>query len=285
MSLAANFIAQADFNRDGNPDLAVDLTDGNIAVLLGDGQGGFSAPVLSPAGVLYTFIFAADVNNDGKPDLVTSYDTILYGNGDGTFQAPVNIFPQATDVWWVAAADFNGDGRTDLAFLTGTSYRAVTVFLNQGHGQFQILPPYNLPSPGIAQSLHIGDFNHDGRIDLVAGESYGIDVLLGNGDGTFPQAVQYKVPYLEQTFGVTVGDFNGDGHQVVALATDVSCDVQVFLGNGDGTFQVPTNAWGTGERDQIIVSGAFHGQGNIRQDIVVSSSDGVDVLINTTPRQ
>jgi FG-GAP-like repeat len=278
VSLPANFIAAGDFNSDGHPDLAVDLTNGNIAVLLGDGKGGFSAPILSPAGVIATYIFAADLNGDGNLDLVTAYGTVLYGNGDGTFQAPVTIFPGTTDIWWVASGDFNGDGKTDLAFITGPGFRAVTIFLNQGNGQFEILPAYNLPNYG--QTIATGDFNHDGKMDLVVGEWYGIYILLGHGDGTFQQPVEYKLPYVNAAFGVTVGDFNGDGKQDVALATDSNCDVNVFLGNGDGTFQIPTSAWGTGLSDQIIVSGQFQGQQPGHDDIIVSSADGVDVLLN-----
>jgi hypothetical protein len=117
-------LAVADFNGDGNPDLAVTQFDGNtVNVLLGNGDGTFqTGPSYTVGSGLHSSPFAvavADFNRDGISDLVTAnYNSdnvsVLLGNGDGTFQAATNYDTDLNAVS-VAVGDFNGDGFPDLA--------------------------------------------------------------------------------------------------------------------------------------------------------------------------
>ena len=185
------------------------------------------SPVSSFSGTGVTA--AGDFNNDGKLDLVVGnglFFDVYLGNGDGTFQAPLQ-HNSTTPVASVLPADFNGDGKLDLAILDGIAN--TTVFLGGGNGsgflQQQVFRSYNA-------ALATADFNGDGKLDLVITDySAGFTTFrLGNGDGTFGSPLK-----LTAAFGgvPAIGDFNGDGK------LDLAVGGVVYLGNGDGTFRAP----------------------------------------------
>jgi hypothetical protein len=138
-------------------------------------------------------------------------------------------FPDA-----VVVSDFNGDGASDLATVSGGS-RYVDVLLNNGDSTFGNSTRYNVGT--ILTGLAVGDFNGDGTPDLAVG-SLGtgqVIILLGNGDGTFQVTPPFHVAGVDQ---VVAGYFNGDGTLDLAATNDFG-SVNVLLGNGDGTFQAP----------------------------------------------
>jgi hypothetical protein len=226
-------IAVGDFNEDGIQDLAV--SNGNeadtsnsggnnsVTILLGNGDGTFTASSSSPAtGSSPSSIAAADFNRDGILDLaVSNYGsnsvTILLGNGDGTFST-ASASP-ATDRGpsSIAVGDFNEDGKQDLAVSnvgstgpTGSPSGSVTILLGNGDGTFS--PASGSPITGnFSGSIAIGEFNGDGILDLVGAT----DLLLGNGDGTFTATPINPLGYDPSNL-IAVGDFNGDGIQDVA---------------------------------------------------------------------
>src|SRR5579862_1673314 len=129
-------VAVGDFNGDGKADLATANQFGNVSVLLGNGDGTFETAAHYPAGAGAVAVAVGDFNGDGKADLVTvNYAdnslSVLLGNGDGTFQASVNYtlatFPYVSPDS-VAVADFNGDGKADLA-VANASAGSVSVLL------------------------------------------------------------------------------------------------------------------------------------------------------------
>ncbi len=128
------------------------------------------------------------------------------------------------------------------------------------------------------QSVAVGDFNGDGKPDLVVANSgsNNVSILLGNGDGTF----QYQVTYTTGTtpYSVAVGDFNGDTHLDLAVANDASNSVSILLGNGDGTFQNAVN-YSVGSNPHSVAVGDFNRDGKL--DVVTAnySSGNVSVLL------
>ncbi len=161
-----------------------------------------------------------------------------------SFLAPVN-YPVDPGPQAVATADFNGDGRLDLAVSNGP----VGVLLGNGDGTFQAAR--NVIPTGISNAtpgtLAVGDFNADGRLDLATA-NYGGEVIvaLGNGDGTFAPARSLVVAPNSNALSVAVGDLNGDGKLDLAVGAEVPLGypdygpyLHVLLGNGDGTFAVP----------------------------------------------
>ena len=243
-------IAAGDFNRDGLIDLAVvNYADNTVSVLLGRANGTLAPQLTYPTGVGSVAIAAADFNGDGRVDLAvanancplekqctSSTVSILLGNGDGTFQPHIDLAVGALPSS-VVAADFNGDGKMDLA-VANSFDATVSVLLGNGDGTFQPQTTYataatrpNMP----LQSVTVGDFNNDGKLDLAVTCSSVISVLPGKGDGTFG-------PHIDSGVGglfLAAGDFNGDGK--LDLAVDGPNEggyptLWVLLGIGDGTF-------------------------------------------------
>ncbi len=207
-----NNAAVADFDGDGNPDLAVSFPDlDEIQILLGNGDGSFTPlPPISATGVFV--VATGDINKDGNADLVVvnptpNTVTILLGNGDGTFTETTPISTPGNGAGGealipvaVALGDFNRDGIADLAVVNGPRFvqgapGSVTILLGNGGGTFTAAA--EAPATG-GQPLFIaaGDLDGDGKPDLVvtnmnAGypQPGDLTVLLGNGDGTFTPTV------------------------------------------------------------------------------------------------
>jgi Bacterial Ig-like domain (group 3)/FG-GAP-like repeat len=253
----------ADFNGDGIPDLAIISTDNRdsfggpytVAVFLGNGDGTFQAgPTIQPSGMqVYPYMISGDFNGDGRPDLAiltwglssTSYLTILLGNGDGSFSAKPTVvavsLPNQGGVGVsgnMAAADFNGDGKLDLAVVGDyISNGGVGILLGNGDGTFTTAGP-NLDQTADFALIATGDFNGDGIPDFVTPNYFEFGgsptIFLGKGDGTFTfSKVAFTLDYFPTS--VVVGDFNGDG--VLDLAFSDLNGVEIALGNGDGTFK------------------------------------------------
>ena len=189
-------VAVGDFNGDGRPDLAVTnganttsgAVPGNLAVLLGNGDGTFQAARTIDVGITPAFVAVRDVNGDGRPDLAVanfrSNDvSVLLGNGDGTFQAPRN-FDTGTGPLSIAVGDVNSDGQADLAVanfdfnIRGPN--TVSVLLGNGDGTFQAAQAFSVGTN--PASVAVGDFNGDVRQDLAVGNfnSDNVSVLINN---------------------------------------------------------------------------------------------------------
>ncbi len=275
-------LAVGDFNGDGKLDLVVggQLGSGgsggnNVNVLLGNGDGTFQAPLVSPTNGFPTFLAVGDFNNDHKLDLVIIDDpgdvSVLLGNGDGTFQAPSdnNSFPGPH---WIAVGDFNNDHRLDVA-VSGFSGGSMNWGILLGNGDGTLQPALIYPLDYTPGSVAAGDFNHDGNLDVVLGGYFGpsdVAVYLGNGDGSFQPGANYG----PAGGGVLVGDFNGDGY--LDIVTD---GVYLLLGNGDGTFG-PSQLFPVGRSVSWMLFGDFNG--DRKPDVVISDSIlGEIMMLNT----
>ena len=225
------FIGAADLNGDGIPDLVVSARN-NVSIWLGKPGGAFAAPVSYSIQGGYQFtgysvtLAFGDFNGDGKIDIAVPSQAgnivLLLGHGDGTFSMgpviplsfPAGAPPGPFGPVNLVAADFNGDGRLDLA-ATGTSAggalsSAFAILPGNGDGTFQ--PPSFIPLP--AANIAAADLNGDKIPDLiVTGADFGTAVLLGNGDGTFAAAQPLSGLPLQS---IAIADLNHDGLPDVA---------------------------------------------------------------------
>ena len=236
-------VVAGDLNLDGTVDLAVlnlNISNGavTVAVLLGNGNGTFQAPIayatpgtFNAGSGLAGLLATGDVNGDGVPDLALATDglVILLGNGDGTFQTPQSYsLGSGSGFAGLAIADLNGDGKADAALAANGS---VVILLGNGDGSFGAPSAFSAPTTANDDSgIALGDFNGDGVPDLaVSDREYNkAYVFLGNGDGTFQPAQTYNAGFLASS--IVVGDFNGDGRADMAVTDFDQNAVSVLLG-------------------------------------------------------
>ncbi|MCY2941407.1 MAG: tandem-95 repeat protein, partial [Planctomycetota bacterium] len=202
----------------------------------------------------------------------------------------ISFSPQTTLATWnkagkVITVDVNNDGKKDIVVQNigygepnnGPRHDFVYVFLGRGDGTFETR--IDTATGSYSNWLGSGDFNGDGKVDFVTpnycGES--ITILLGMGDGTFNRQDMSNAGGTTSPSFVTTGDVNGDGKIDILTTNQNSSNVSVFLGNGNGTFQVPT-LLSTSAIPSRIVAGDFNSDGKL--DIVVHTAPG-NVPANT----
>jgi hypothetical protein len=316
-ALEGNPAGVTDVNLDGKADLITEM-GANFFVMFGQAKGSLQAPYYSavaPAGgPQFLSLVSGDFNGDGKQDLVVGQPSpgtqgaaglyLVPGNGDGTLAAPVAL-PFYGAVTFLFAADFNKDGKPDLAAVIAPpatpAQPVLQILLNDGNGAFQEssgIPITPFPFEIAGGPMGVADFNGDGVPDLyvynLLGGNWDLTVLLGNGDGTFREVdnpIQAAIDFGEQVVGA---DVNGDGKSdlIFFLPDEFPNQILVFLSNGDGTFTpggsyYPSICPCQGALSAAMSAGDFNGDGV--PDLVIlqnyesgsSSVSSIRVLLGT----
>jgi hypothetical protein len=268
--LAPISIAVADFNGDGNLDIALaNRSSNDISVLLGKGNGTFATQVKYAAGTGGpdpVSIVAADVNGDGKPDLIvadsgTNKISVLINSGTGTFgtAVPYSVgkVPSA-----VAVGDLNGDGFPDIA-VTNSADSTVTILLNSGSGTFTVSNTYPTDvNPSAVVIANLGNGSNDLAVANQGGND--VSILLNQGNGTFAAAKNYCVVSTAGScnsvaavspVSLVAVDLNGDNKIDLAVAS-LGQSVTTLLNNGSGVFTLTATATSS-QTPQAIAAGLF----------------------------
>lgn len=246
-----NSVGLADLDRDGDLDVAITNSNDNVVIFFNNGQGIFVealAPNPYPVGSLPISLAIADLDGINGLDIaVANFNgnsaSVLLNNGNGTFSPAVN-YPVGTNPVWVSLGDVNNDGKIDMITANNAS-NDISVLFGNGDGTFQTATPYSAGAGTGPEAMALGDLNQDGFLDVVTA-NFGnntVSILLNQENGAF--VLTSSLPLAGLGFRVAVGDVNKDEKlDMVVTVYNPSLGLSVasvYFGNGDGTFQTPTD--------------------------------------------
>ncbi|MFZ6052046.1 T9SS type A sorting domain-containing protein [Halocola ammonii] len=275
-------VTYGDFNSDDHVDIVTANSEAaNISFIPGYGDGSLgSADTISLSGILFC-IASADLDGDGQLDIVTANNTtafVLLGNGDGTFQ-PADSYEAGGSPSRVYCKDINNDNIPDIVEACGDG---IFVLLGSGDGSFA--PATGYLSGLAANDVAIADFDNDSVLDIVSTThltltNSELSFLKGNGDGTFaPSSSILSITYPDNFIaGITSMDIDGDGHADLMVANSGNSikRVEIYFGNGNGTFGDPV-FYSTHSRPFYIY--LTDADNDLIEDIVVEEGNGFTVL-------
>jgi hypothetical protein len=236
----------------------------------------FSTATSFPVGEGPSDVVVADFNKDGKPDLATANQgtnniSILLGTGTGSFGTANNFNIGFTPIS-LALGDFNSDGNLDIASVKRDSADVgqVAILLGNGTGSFGTPTSFDTGEADgksdFGRGVGAGDFNSDGKLDLVTIGNNNLSILLGTGTGSFGAPTNLNVNGSNSRF-FAVEDFNADGKLDLAFI-DSSDNVSILLGTGTGSFGTPTK-FKAGNDPIGLATGDFNGDN--KPDLAVTN--------------
>lgn len=246
-------LATGDFNEDGRLDVVVTNAFEGVATLINKADRKFKAPRSYKVGTNPLFIKTGHFTSSGHLDLVVP-NHLLIGQGDGTFSIG-NAYTADLGVSSAVVADFNGDGKDDLA-VSNTFSGTVSILIGNGDGTLQ--SAQNFLSGLYPSAMISGNFSHNIDLVVVNFDSNSISRLPGNGDGSF-QAPQ-TIPISSYPNIIAAGDFNHDGNlDLVAFS---------YKSFASGPIVITSPAHGRHTGEKLTISGIAGGDGTLRQVVV-----------------
>ena len=259
-----------------NTDALLDIiavSNNNIYILLNNGDRTFTTTSWANAAPSLTFVATGYFNNDVFLDFVASPNKIYFGDGSGAF--PSNIALPFSALFGADVSDFNKDGFDDLVVLEGSSPTISRILLNDGNGNFSESNSLSLGALSISVSTSnaLADFNNDGNPDFAlispligttCLDSYFLSlgtIVLGDGNGGILATENFEV--CGTSYNMTTADVNRDNELDIVVANGSFKRLEVLLGNGDGTFQLPTRVpLGAEKITFVLARGDYNRDGN-----------------------
>jgi uncharacterized protein (TIGR03437 family) len=296
-------LAVSDLNSDGKPDIVVIDNVGNtstnhLAILFGDGKGGFSSGGSLPAPCPVS-VAVADLNRDGRPDILVSQGCgiqsvlVFLGTGSGRF-GTATTFPSygasgnpiARTASSIATADFNHDGNPDVV-LANTETGYITIQIGDGKGGLSL---YQRTTIGLTHplSLTVGDFDKDGYPDVAVSflEGQSISVFFGDSSGSIFNRPRVDLASIGlYSPSLATADFDGDGNLDLAITNTAGNDsgdlgVSLFTGDGRGGFKRRIDFKTTVQSVYSLSVGDLNG--DRRPELIFGGDTVVGFFANTT---
>jgi hypothetical protein len=234
----------------------------------------------------------ADVDHDGRLDLVTHYRdereiAIHLGQGGTRFPAtPSRVFKLSHEAMGSMLADINNDGHIDIGIESyDETGEYAQMMLGDGKGGFEALPRFatTSPFPYYKGGFRFGDFNEDGKIDLLIanGRRAGMRVMFGNGKGGFVDGTRFTLDFVPHRFFLAVADVNGDSHLDLVAPGNAASErprLVVKLGDGKGQFHTIQDAPLDIEVAPRTTLGDLDSDGD--PDLLLSHDHGLSILLN-----
>lgn len=281
-----NEVLITDLNGDGKRDVLVASFAnlpliGNISMLVGNGAGAFSGPVVLASGMHPDHVAAADVNNDTiidiiGNDIISRRLFVMLGVGAGAFGPPIN-YVVGEDIRRISAFDWNNDGKVDIA-AAGSFEGKVALFYGDGLGNFG----RRITNEGVKSgNLQFADLNVDGNVDILCTHAVATDtlsVLTGDGAGHFGPLTSY--PGGADAQYPNMIDINGDGVLDVAVVNSAALTITILHGDAGGGF-VPGTTLTIAAQPTGLVCGDLNHDGGTDLVVATSGTNSIRVSLNS----
>jgi len=280
------YVAIADLNHDGKPDLVVaNFADDTLSILLGNGDGTFKSQTTVATGIGPDFVSIEDINKDGIPDILVANSSdetlqVVLGKGDGTFtlKGITQVGPPVSKATLqsMVVADFNKDGNLDVVITGGDASSQIVTYLG-GNGDGTFRTARGIITGLQTLYLQVADVDGDGNLDLVAGSfsNSTMRVLLGNGKGGFSTGRDYPDNGLTTSSGTqayALADVNGDGKPDIVTVNSSASFLQVLYNDGNGRFDL-ANSYDTGSIPSDVQTADLNGDHHA-DVVLINTADG-----------